>query len=176
VIRALSLALVLAWAGPAVAQRLPRSSAPMPQLLEQAQSLRADMDGFFAAYAKAFQGYDAAGVTALWAFPALASAPERSAAFATPEAFRVNVEALAAFYRRQGMARVAAQVLEIQPHFDGVVHARVRYDLAKADGSAIAGWEHVYLLRRTPQGWRIVASIADGELEAWTARGTPLGR
>jgi len=37
----------------------------------------------------------------------------------------------------------------------------------------IAGWEHVYILRRTDR-WRVSLTIADGEMAAWAARGAQL--
>ena len=39
-------------------------------------------------------------------------------------------------------------------------------------GVEIAGWQAAYVLQRVSGDWRAVMAVADGETEAWAARGT----
>ena len=48
------------------------------------------------------------------------------------------------------------------------------YAMLGSDGTPVAGWEHVYILRKTDGRWRISLTIADDEMAAWTAAGTEL--
>ena len=43
------------------------------------------------------------------------------------------------------------------------------------DGTEIAYWQAAYVLQRVDGVWKAVMAVADGETEAWAARGTPLG-
>jgi hypothetical protein len=133
-----------------------------------------EIAAFFEAYAEAFSRGDAEAVCALWAFPAFFAARGKRAAL-DEAAFRANTEALLAFYRAQGMARAEKRLLAAEPLFDGLWLARTGDRLLDAGGAIIAEWEHAYLLSRTDGGLRAVAAMPDAELDAWQARGTPLG-
>jgi hypothetical protein len=111
---------------------------------------------FFDSYAEAFSRGDAEAVAALWAFPAFFVARGKRAAL-DEAAFRANTEAILAFYRAQGVARAEKRLIGAEPLFDGLWLART------ADRLVDAG------------GLRAVAAMPDAELDAWTARGTPLG-
>ena len=137
-------------------------------------SARREIDSLFHSYARAFAQFDAAPVVAHWAFPAFFCARGKRAAL-DEDGFRVNVEAVIAFYRAQGAAEVQASVVRVQPLFEGLELVAVHYRLADATGNAVADWEHLYLASQTEAGRRLVAAFADGELDAWEARGTPLG-
>ena len=129
---------------------------------------------FFDSYAEAFSRGDAEAVAALWAFPAFFVARGKRAAL-DEAAFRANTEAILAFYRAQGVARAEKRLIGAEPLFDGLWLARTADRLVDAGGATIAEWEHAYLLSRTDSGLRAVAAMPDAELDAWTARGTPLG-
>lgn len=134
-----------------------------------------EVAAFYESYAHAFSAYDAKAVSAHWSFPAVIAGAARTVTF-TADAFDANTEALFGFYRRQGVARATAEVLAVDEAFPGVALARVRYRMLDADGGDIIDFESRYQLRRTKDGWRAATAIADGELTAWAARGTPLGR
>ena len=125
-------------------------------------------------YADAFARFDAEAIVAHWAFPAFSCARGHRAAM-EEDAFRANLDALIAFYRRQGVADVKATVRRVQTLFAGLDLVTVRYCLADATGQPVAEWEHLYLVSDTGEGRRLVAAFSDGELDAWQARGTPLG-
>jgi hypothetical protein len=129
---------------------------------------------FFDGYAGTFSRGEVDAVCALWVYPAFFAARGKSAAL-DEAAFRANTEAILAFYRAQGMARAGKRLLSAEAPFDGLWLARTADRLVDAEGRTIAQWEHAYLLSRTDSGLRAVAAMPDGELDAWEARGTPLG-
>jgi len=133
-----------------------------------------DIADFFRTYVDAFARDDIDAVCRAWLFPALIMAPAGNA-MREEAPFRDNGVKLMAFYRAQGMASVEGRVLETEILFPGAAKARVAYRLADSSGAEIVSWQHVYLLRLTPAGWRTAVSIADGETAAWTARGVSLG-
>jgi len=135
---------------------------------------RAEAKAFFDGYADCFSRGDVAGVLAHWSLPAFISGP-RSGVFSDADAFLANTQALCAFYAAQGVVRADKTILDVQPQFDGVALARTGDRLSDATGKTVAEWEHVYMLRREDAGWKAFLAIADGELAAWEARGTPLG-
>ncbi|MEI6419032.1 MAG: hypothetical protein WCO82_08195 [Sphingomonadales bacterium] len=137
--------------------------------------MQAEVQAFFTAYAAAFIRQDSAALAAAWSFPALISGP--GAALACDEAiFRRNTDALFDFYTRQGVADARASVQEVAVLAPGVVLSHTHYAMLASDGSTIAAWDTQYLLRDRGQGLRAFAAVSDGEVAAWAARGTPLGR
>jgi hypothetical protein len=70
----------------------------------------------------------------------------------------------------------ATRVLRVDPAGERVAMVTTGDDLLDAEGRIIARWKHVYLLRETADGLRAIAAVADDEISAWTAKGTPLGR
>ena len=129
---------------------------------------------YFRDYVGAFSRGDVDAVVGLWRFPATISTRERTVAFDEP-GFRKNVEALCSFYRRQGMAEARKTVsasLHLAPN---VASVTTEDSLLDGTGNLIAAWSHGYLLREDEDGIHAIAAIADGEVEAWAARGTPLG-
>jgi hypothetical protein len=135
----------------------------------------AQVQDFFTVYAAAFMRQDSAALAAAWSFPALISGP--GAALACDEAvFRRNVDGLFGFYDRQGVAGASATVEAVHPLSPGVVLSHTHYVMLSADGAPIAAWDTQYLLRDRGNGLRAFAAVSDGEVAAWAARGTPLGR
>ena len=135
----------------------------------------AALDAFYASYAEAFSAFDADAVSAHWDMPALLVSAKRTVTLDV-EAFRANTNGLFAFYRRQGVARATAQVLATDAPFPDLATVRVLYTMLDADGATIVAFESVYMLRHGAAGWRATVGVPDGEIAAWAARGTPLGR
>lgn len=132
------------------------------------------IDAYFRDYVGAFSRGDVDALVGLWRFPATISTRERTVVFDEP-GFRKNVEALCGFYRLQGMAearKTASGSHYLQPDVASVTTEDALLDGA---GNLIAAWSHAYLLREDEDGIHAIAAIADGEVEAWAARGTPLG-
>jgi ketosteroid isomerase-like protein len=137
--------------------------------LAQAQS-------FFDAYAAAFSARDMDAIVDAWTYPCLIT--QRAASFAFPDrdSFRKNVSSLDGFYVRQGVAKASGTVRQVAEPHDGVAVVEVDYELADASGQRIVAWPTTYTLRRNKTGaWKACFAIADGEVAAWAARGTPLG-
>jgi hypothetical protein len=133
-----------------------------------------DFEAWFAAYVAAFNRRDVAAVAALWAFPATIVARGRSVCF-DETAFRANTEKLCAFYDRQGVAEAHKAVLRAEELFLGLWLVRTADRMTDSEGAEIARWEHAYLLAESEAGLQAMVALADGEVAAWEARGTPPG-
>jgi hypothetical protein len=128
---------------------------------------------FFREYVDAFARNDADALSDLWEPVGLFPSPTGNFALER-SAFRDHCVRLMDFYRRQGVVRPEGHLLSATELFPGVALARTMYRMLDAAGEPIAGWEHVYILRRTDR-WRVSLTIADGEIAAWTAKGVSLG-
>ena len=109
-----------------------------------------------------------------WAFPAYFCARGKRAALAEDE-FRANSASLCDFYRARGVASIGTEVTGVQAISESVAMVTTHFRLDDATGARIAEWDHIYLLSATESGLRLVAGLPDAELDAWAARGTPLG-
>lgn len=138
-------------------------------------SLESSIATFFQLYAAAFTNCDAVALSDLWAYPAYITSAERSAAFDDAESFQANTELVCDFYKRQGFVRADEKILAASKLHDGVASVRVQYRLFDAQDQLIIEWEHAYLVRNMNGRWKAIVAIADGEIAAWKARGTPLG-
>jgi len=136
-------------------------------------SERDEIEAFFAGYVDAFARWDFDAVAALWMSPGLFMTPAGSLAL-DADAFRDNGAQLLAFYRAQGVSRPEGELVGCERLHDGVVLTRMRYRLFDMSGAQVVEWEHDYILRRTGEGWRAAFAVADGEIAAWAARGTPM--
>lgn len=134
----------------------------------------AALSDFYGAYTAAFVRHDSDALVAAWSFPAAITGPKGNAVFDAP-AFRRNVEALFGFYDRQGVAAVTATVAASTGLGDDVVLSQTDYAMFDADGALIAEWQTPYLLRATGDGLKAFCAVADSEVAAWAARGTPMG-
>ena len=130
---------------------------------------------FFRSYAAAFSKGDARAITGFWAFPAFVTTPQGNAAFEDPERFEANTTALCAFYSRQGLTKVEAETVSINELHQGIALVKTHYRLYGNQDSLIVAWMHTYLIRHERDDIKLITAIADGELAAWEARGTPLG-
>lgn len=135
-------------------------------------SFQDDIAAFFAEYVDAFARSDADALSELWEPVGLF--PSSGGNFAMPrEAFRDHCVTLMDFYRRQGVVRPLGELLTASELFPDVAEARMAYRMLGEDGTLIAQWQHVYILRRS-QRWRVSLTIADGEMAAWAALGAQL--
>ncbi|MEO0549410.1 MAG: hypothetical protein AAFZ91_05780 [Pseudomonadota bacterium] len=137
--------------------------------------LATELEAWCASYVAAFSAYDAEGVSAHWAFPALILQGKHRLVFAEEAKFTKNTENLLAFYRRQDVDRADRKLLEAFEMGDATAAMRVEDQMLTPDGDLIATWQASYMLQKQADGWRAVSAVADGELAAWAARGTPLG-
>jgi len=132
-----------------------------------------EIAAFFERYVDAFARRDADALSELWEPVGLFPAP--SGNFAMPrEAFRAHCATLMEFYHRQGVVRPCGELLLASELFPNVAQARMAYRMLGEGDELVAQWEHVYILRRSDDRWRISLTIADGEMAAWAARGAQL--
>lgn len=134
---------------------------------------RDEITAFFASYIDAFAREDAAALSELWDDVGLFPSPTGNFSM-DRAAFRTHCETLMGFYRKQGVVTPSGDMLSAQELFPGVAQARMAYRMLAADGTTIAAWEHVYILRKTGELWRVSLTIADDEMTAWTALGAEL--
>ena len=133
------------------------------------------MEAWCASYVAAFERSDAEAIAEHWTFPAITTQAGQSFAFKSAEHFQKNTDRLLGFYQRQGVVSVHRK---IQSHFDMstiAVAMTVADEMRNASGVVLASWHAAYVLQRHQNKWHAVAAIADGEVDAWAARGTPLG-
>lgn len=137
--------------------------------------LHADLEAWCRSYVMAFESYDAEAIAAHWTFPALTTQAGRSFTFKSAEHFAKNTGLLLGFYKAQKVAHVERRVADLLPMSPGAVSMTVQDRMLDADGKEIAAWQAAYILQNIDGSWKAVAAVADGEVDAWAARGTPLG-
>ena len=132
-----------------------------------------EIKAFFAAYVDAFAREDASALSGLWDDVGLFPSPTGNFSM-DREAFRNHCVTLMDFYRKQGVAQPRGELLSAEEIFPGVAQARMAYRMLGSDGAVVASWEHVYILRKTDDRWRVSLTIADDEMAAWSAAGAQL--
>ena len=136
---------------------------------------RAELEAWCLSYVTAFSGYDAAGIAAHWTFPALIVSSGRSLTFKSAEHFNKNTGALLEFYRVHRVDKAVRKVVDVMPMNSETAAMTVADQMLDPEGHVIVGWQAAYVLQRINDDWRAVMALADGEVDAWAARGTPLG-
>ena len=140
-----------------------------------AKSLEAELAKWCTSYVAAFSRYDAAGIGAHWAFPALIIHDGNRISFNSAKQFSGNTEFLLDFYKRQGVSRADRKVLSCMAMNADTACMTVQDQMLDAAEQEIVGWQAAYVLQHVDNNWRAVCAVADGEAAAWRARGTPLG-
>ena len=138
-------------------------------------NLRTDLEAWCRSYVTAFESYDAEAIASHWTFPALTTQAGRSFTFKSAEHFAKNTGLLLGFYKAQGVHSVERRVIDLLNMSAGAVSMTVQDRMLDNNGQEIAGWQAAYVLQRVDGAWKAVAAVADGEVDAWAARGTPLG-
>ncbi|MCG6204697.1 DUF4440 domain-containing protein [Rhodopseudomonas sp. HC1] len=132
-----------------------------------------EIQSFFAGYIGAFARNDADALSELWDPVGLFPAPSGNFAM-DRQGFREHCVMLMEFYRLQGVVRPEGSLLSATELFPNVAQARIAYRMLGEGGQPVAAWEHVYILRRNDDHWRVSLTIADGEMAAWAAKGVGL--
>ena len=138
--------------------------------------IRTDLEAWCESYVAAFERFDATAIAEHWTFPALTTQAGQSFTFKSADHFTANTEKLLGFYKRQGVASVERRVLSHYEMGENAVAMTVSDDMRDASGNVLATWHAAYVMQRKDGDWRAVAAVADCEVAAWAARGTPLGR
>jgi len=126
-------------------------------------------------YVDAFSAFEAPLIADHWDYPATVLQSGRLFSFPDAQSFIRNVDNLCRFYREQNVAAAVRELLDVYYLADGVVSIRTGDQMIDDSGHKIVSWQSAYTLRETASGWRAIFAVADGETQAWKARGTPLG-
>ena len=137
--------------------------------------IRNDLEAWCRSYVMAFESYDAEAIASHWTFPALTTQAGRSFTFKSAEHFAKNTGLLLVFYKAQAVQSVERRVVDHLQMSTGAVSMTVQDRMLDASGQEITTWQAAYVLQRVDGAWKAVAAVADGEVDAWASRGTPLG-
>jgi len=137
--------------------------------------LKAELDAWCQSYVAAFNDEDADAIAAHWTFPAVTTQKGRSFAFKSEEHFAENTGLLLGFYRAHRVHRVERRIQDVLALHQNAVSMTVADAMFTEDGTEIVHWQAAYVLQRIDGQWKAVMAVADGETDAWAARGTPLG-
>lgn len=136
--------------------------------------LRTVLEDWCASYVAAFSTFDVPAIARHWTFPATVVLWGKPGLLADADAFITNTERLCGFYRAQGVAMAERSVREVLLLAPGSAAIQVDDVMRDSSGTQITGWSAGYLLCETGEGWRACSAVADGEMDAWATRGTPL--
>ena len=137
---------------------------------------RGELETWCASYIEAFNTGDADQVAAHWSFPALIFQAGGRIVFDSEDRFSRNTKALLGFYERQQVACAERRLVDVMAMSETGAAITVADRMLDPSGAPIVSWRAAYVLQRLEKDWRATVAFADGELAAWAARGTPLGR
>ncbi|MEM6412008.1 MAG: hypothetical protein AAF683_10785 [Pseudomonadota bacterium] len=126
-------------------------------------------------YVQAFESFDADAIGRHWSFPALIFSSGRQITFTEASGFNRNTSQLIEFYKRQNVSRVNRLIDSVFQISAVTAAMRVNDQMYSGDNEFITGWSSGYVLKQDGVHWRAIWADASGEVEAWVARGTPLG-
>jgi hypothetical protein len=129
----------------------------------------------FDRYVTSFSSWKTEAICGHWCVPATISVGDQITTFATIAELGNNIDVLCSFYRDQGVDRADAKVLICRLLLANAAQVSVRYTVTCPDNAIICEWTHHYIIRCVDNDWKIAFAIADDEIKAWAARGTPLG-
>lgn len=129
-----------------------------------------EIAAFFADYVEAFANNNADAIAELWEPVGLFPSPTGNFAMERP-AFRDHCATLLDFYRQQGVVTPVGELLSATLLYPQVAEARMAYRMLGESGETVAEWDHIYILRRSGDHWRVTLTISDGEIAAWTEQG-----
>ena len=137
---------------------------------------QSDLAAWCASYVAAFNCGDADAISHHWAFPALIAQSGQQYSFRSAEHFTKNTELLLGFYKREGVTRVERELTGVMAMNGETASITVADAMFDIDGNTVVAWDAAYVLHRIGGSWKAILALAEGELAAWRARGTPLGQ
>jgi Domain of unknown function (DUF4440) len=69
-----------------------------------------------------------------------------------------------AFNKAKGMVTIEQQLVSVHRLSDSAALAITSLSAKKADGSVISTANHTFILRKKPDGWKLISQISDGPL------------
>ena len=137
--------------------------------------LEKELTSWCASYVDAFNRYDAEKIGEHWSFPSLVIHDGQRATFKSADHFLPNTSALLNFYKRQHVNKVERELIDCMVASTDTAFMTVHDKMFGEQEGCLVEWDAAYLLQRKDEVWRAVCAVADGEVSAWQARGTPLG-
>jgi len=125
-------------------------------------------------YLQAFNARDVARITGHWHFPAMLLIRPAVFIHKNPETFQQNTIRLLDFYQAQGVANAKRRCLKAEFLTETEITLQVHDCFNDHAGKRLAEWSAAYMLKEIDQSWRAILASAEGESQAWAARGTPL--
>jgi hypothetical protein len=138
------------------------------------ETLVAELGGLWRQYGADLQAGNVDALLPLFAEPCVVQTRNLVMVYTSRADMAANNHALLAFYRMQGIAKVDLQINEVDPLHRHFVQMQVRYRLLDAEGAEIVRFTTIYSLKHEGTRWLIHQIIAQDEMDAWSARGTPL--
>jgi len=143
-------------------------------MIDEAQLIE-ELSDWCGSYVRAFEAFDVPSIGAHWAFPAVILSGDHQVVLKDAGQFDANTKALVEFYRRQDVASVKRSVTGVFWLRDGTAAMTVEDRMFTSDQTALVEWQSAYVLRQQNGNWRAIFADANGEVQAWEKRGTPLG-
>lgn len=137
--------------------------------------LKTELEDWCRSYLSGFNAFDVDAISDHWRFPALVLQTRRSIGFKSRDHFTKNTSALLGFYEVQGVNRAVRKLLDYLRLDSDTVAMTVEDWMLDKTGKTIVTWKAAYTLQRDEHQWKAVMAVAEGEVAAWKARGTPLG-
>ncbi|MEM7661812.1 MAG: hypothetical protein AAF292_06155 [Pseudomonadota bacterium] len=139
------------------------------------EALRGDLSAWCTSYVEAFEAFDVRAIGSHWSFPATILTGNRQMVLKTVDDFNANTAALVDFYRAQDVAQVKRVVRRVFQMSECLAAMQVSDVMQSASGDTLVEWDSSYVLREDGNTWRAIFADANGEVNAWASRGTPLG-
>jgi hypothetical protein len=131
------------------------------------------VEGFFRAYAAAFEARDVTAVSQLFAYPAHIatdfSAELRLVAIPSAEAFLPQLQALMDKYKRDGVKKIRVLNLTTTELSGRMCRADVHWGMLGLADLPLYDFDNQYVLGRLEQHWKIVSVASPNEMQRYRA-------
>lgn len=121
-------------------------------------SADAGLPSLFAAYARAFDAFDAPGVAAFYHLPCLMVRAGTASLFDTHDALLKNMEDLFALHRQHNYGRAAFAAPHITDLGERLAIVTVSWTIHTQTGTVLWQFATTYNLLQTPDGWKILVA------------------
>ena len=116
------------------------------------------VEGFFEGYARAFDAFDEAGISAFFAAPCMIVESGGTLLLRDTEQVRANTAGILEHHRRSGYGRAEVVSVDVTTLGATLALAEVHWRIHHHDGSLLWDFRNTYNLTREDNGWRIRVS------------------
>ncbi|MEP7181210.1 MAG: nuclear transport factor 2 family protein [Betaproteobacteria bacterium] len=133
------------------------SAATGPALAAADPALVAEVEAYFAVYARAYDTFDAAAIADHFALPSYILHPDRdSAGFTTREALAANMERINEINRTHRFGRATFGPISVAAFAPTLVLATVPWAIHDVEGALLWRFTCTYNLAKRANGWKIL--------------------